>query len=196
MENIYEFEKNWWGSCTNTFGEDSKHYIYATHMGLGIDWQYFTGAQGKKILDIGGGPTSMLLKTSQIKSGKVVDQSLYPPRPKPRHTPESIEVEVKPGEEVNEIDFDEVWIYNCLQHVIDPQLIIENAKRAAPVLRIFEWINIPPHEGHPHELTKSKLDEWIGQQGQWGKLNVSTIPNNNINGGLFGDAYFGYFKHR
>jgi hypothetical protein len=24
------------GLFTNTFGEDSKHYIYATHMGLGL----------------------------------------------------------------------------------------------------------------------------------------------------------------
>ena len=196
MENIYEFEENWWGNCANSFGEDAKHYVYATYMGLGIDWQYFTGAQGKRVLDIGGGPTSMLLKTSQLKSGKVVDPIKYPQWTKDRYALAGIEVEVKTGEEVDETGFDEVWIYNCLQHVIDPQLIIENAKRAAPILRIFEWINIPPHEGHPHELTKATLDQWIGQQGQWGRLNVSTIPNNNVNGGLFGEAYFGCFKHR
>jgi hypothetical protein len=33
-------------------------------------------------------------------------------------------------------------------------------------LRLFEWINIHPHEGHPIELTQKKLDEWIGKEGK------------------------------
>ena len=167
MEDIYEFERDWWGNCTNTYGEDSKHYHYAKYMGLESNWQYFN-AWDKSILDIGGGPTSMLLKAIGLKKGKVVDPIKYPDWTKERYALANIETETKPGEEVNETGWDEVWIYNVLQHVIDPELIIQNAKRAAPVLRIFEWVNIPPHEGHPHELTKEKLDKWIGQEGTEG----------------------------
>ena len=165
MENIYEFEENWWGNCANTFGEDAKHYVYATYMGLGIDWQYFTGAQGKRVLDIGGGPTSMLLKTYQLESGKVVDPIRYPQWTKDRYALAGIEVEVKTGEEVDETDFDEVWIYNCLQHTDDPVKIIRNALKSAKVLRIFEWVDILPHEGHPQMITKEFLDTSIGQEG-------------------------------
>lgn len=191
MENELEFEKNWWGGCCNTFAEDSKHYYYAKYMGLTSYWQYFN-TQGKSILDIGGGPTSMLLKGRGLKKGKVVDPIEYPAWTKERYALANIEVEVKPGEEVNETGWDEVWIYNCLQHVVDPELIIQNAKRAAPVLRIFEWVNIPPHEGHPHELTKKNLDKWIGQEGTEEYVHQSTIPYTDH--GLRGDVYFGEFR--
>ncbi len=191
MKDELEFERNWWGTCCNTFGEDSKHYYYAKYMGLTSNWQYFN-TQGKSILDIGGGPTSMLLKAAGLKKGKVVDPIEYPAWTKERYALANIEVEVKRGEEVNETGWDEVWIYNCLQHVVDPELIIQNAKRAAPVLRIFEWVNFPPHEGHPHELTKKGLDEWIGQEGAEERVNQITIPYTRY--GLVGDAYFGVFN--
>ena len=60
------------------------------------------------------------------------------------------------------------------------------------MLRIFEWVNIPPHEGHPHELTKKSLDEWIGQEGTEEHVAQGTIPYTDR--GLVGDAYFGVFK--
>jgi hypothetical protein len=45
----------------------------------------------------------------------------------------------------------------------------------------FEWGNVPPHDGHPIELTKEKLDAWIGKEGQTIRLAES---------GCFGKAYF------
>jgi hypothetical protein len=49
-----------------------------------------------------------------------------------------------------------------LQHVESVERIINNAKRAAPVLRLFEWIDIPPHDDS-FELTKDMLDGIIGR---------------------------------
>jgi hypothetical protein len=85
------------------------------------------------------------------------------------------------GEDIYEEGYDEAWIYNCLQHTDDPELIIQNALRAAKTLRIFEWADIPPHEGHPIELSKEKLDRWIGKEGQTIQLGES---------GCFGKAYY------
>ncbi len=81
--------------------------------------------------------------------------------------------------------FEEVWIYNVLQHVIDPIKVIENAKRLAPVLRIFEWIDLPAYEGHPHALTKEGLESWIGQPGATVNLNTR---------GCGGRAFHGVFN--
>ena len=97
----------------------------------------------------------------------------------------NIIVDVKTGEDVTDLHYDEVWIYNCMQHAIDPGAIISNAKRAAPVLRIFEWIDIPAHEGHPHELTEESLNSWIGKKGSVIQLNQS---------GCYGKAYYGVFE--
>ena len=183
MMDDYEFEKDYWGDCCNTFDEDQKHYVYARLMGLEQE-HYSFNVHNKAIADIGGGPSSMLLKTKNLKRGKVIDPIQYPKWTMMRYFIKNIEVDIRPGEEFDEYGYDEVWIYNCMQHAIDPQKIIQNAKRAAPVLRLFEWIDIPAHDGHPHELTESNLNEWIGAKG-----NVITLAES----GCYGKAYYGVF---
>lgn len=183
-EDIYDHEKSFWGDCTNTYGEDLKHYVYAKYMSIPQNY-YSLDAQNKSILDIGGGPTSMMLKCYNLPKGKVVDPIAYPDWTVERYKSKNIEVLVDCAENIDESGWDEVWMYNCLQHTIDPQKIIENAKKAAPVLRIFEWVDIPVHDGHPHELTEEGLNSWIGQKGQ----TVALAENN-----CYGRAYYGCFR--
>jgi hypothetical protein len=111
----------------------------------------------------------------------VVDPLEYPKWTYDRYSAKGIDCLVFRGEDVIEEGYDEAWIYNCLQHTDDPELIIKNALKSAKTLRIFEWVNIPPHDGHPIELTKEKLDAWIGKEGQTIQLAES---------GCFGLAYF------
>tara|TARA_R110002096_G_C14305937_1_gene698953 strand:+ start:42 stop:710 length:669 start_codon:yes stop_codon:yes gene_type:complete len=170
---LMEFEADYWGNCCNTLDEESKQFCYAKLMGINKFTTYSFTVGGKKILDIGGGPTSILLKTHDHKDSKVVDPLKYPEWTIERYKANNIEYVCKSGEDFDETGYDEVWIYNCLQHVLDPQKIIENAKKAAPVLRIFEWIDIPAHKGHPHELKEDKLNEWIGGIGKTGQMKYS-----------------------
>lgn len=181
----YTFETNYWGNCCNTFDEDQKHYIYARYMGLKqVGYSFDVG--GAKIIDIGGGPTSMLLKTINLGGGLVVDPIEYPKWTYGRYGAMGIDCLVFRGEDVIEEGFNEAWIYNCLQHTDDPEKIIQNAFNSAKTLRIFEWVDVPPHDGHPIELTSAKLDEWIGKAGQTIRLAES---------GCFGKAYFNTYTH-
>ena len=180
----YEFERSYWGDCCNTFDEDQKHYVYAKLMNLQRK-DYSFVLDNKRVIDIGGGPSSMLLKTTGLVEGKVVDPIEYPQWTKERYKCMNISVQVDLGENVTDTGWDEVWIYNCMQHAVDPQKIINNAKRAASVLRIFEWIDVPAHDGHPHELTEQSLNDWIGQRGY-----VTELAEQ----GCYGKAYFGVFK--
>lgn len=183
----FEHEISFWGDCTNTIGEDLKHFSYAPLMGLQHNGFWAFDVSGKRILDIGGGPSSMLLQCINLKEGKVCDPIDYPQWTKDRYKIKNISVQVIGGEYINESNWDEVWIYNVMQHCEDPEKIIENAKRAAPVLRLFEWINIPPHEGHPHMLIKENLEKWIGQEG-----NVTYLDGGLNN--CFGDCFYGVFR--
>lgn len=178
-----DFEKNYWGDCCNTFDEDQKHYVYAKLMNINID-RYSFNVNNKSILDIGGGPSSMLLKTINLKRGRVYDPIEFPRWTIDRYNMKNIDVVVDYGENVNENSWDEVWLYNCLQHTTDPNKIIQNAKNAGKVFRIFEWIDIPPHDGHPQMLTKQFLDDCIGQNGTVYHLSES---------GCYGKAYAGVF---
>jgi hypothetical protein len=80
---------------------------------------------------------------------------------------------------------DEVWIYNVLQHTQDPALVIENAKAAGEIIRIFEWINTRVNVGHPHSFTEESLNELLGGYGK-----VETL---NGQANCYGDCYYGIF---
>jgi hypothetical protein len=181
----YKFEKNFWGDCTNTFGEDQKHYVYARLMKLECNGFYFD-VQHKAILDIGGGPTSMLLKVSNLSRGMVCDPIRYPDWVYARYKLKGVVSVVLAGEDIETIGWDEVWIYNVLQHCRDPERIVQNAWKAAPLIRLFEWIDIPPHPGHPQMLTEADLSKWLGVAGTVGELTGEA--------GCYGKFFAGVFS--
>ncbi|HEX5321811.1 MAG TPA: hypothetical protein VFW46_21820 [Stellaceae bacterium] len=176
-----KFEKSFWGDCTNTFFEEQKHFVYARMMGIARSGRGFD-AGGKRILDIGGGPVSMLLKADNLPLGMVCDPILYPDWVIARYAAKGIVFLNLPGEELRNFGWDEVWIYNVLQHTRDPARIIENAYKAAPVIRLFEWIDIPPHQGHPQMLTEAGLTKWLGSEGKTVALDESGCRGNSFSG--------------
>jgi hypothetical protein len=185
MSDHDDFEADYWGTCVNTFDEEQKHYVYADLMELPRQHYSFVLPQ-VRVVDIGGGPVSMLLKCHGLISGLVVDPLEYAVWTQQRYRMHNIDVLAMPGETFGRTGFDEAWIYNCLQHTQDPERIIQNALQAAPVLRLFEWIDIPPHPGHPHELTADNLRSWIGTTGG----NVREYNSQ----GCYGRAFGGVFR--
>ncbi len=185
-ENDQKWELDWWGTCLNTWGEEQKQRRYAECMGLielsSSQFSFYYNLNGRSILDIGGGPVSLLLKCVNVKSGMVVDPLEYPDWIAKRYSHAGITYAQAPGEEITIVGFDEVWIYNVLQHVRDPGLIIEKAKRAGKIIRIFEWLEIGEAPGHPHNLLEDQMNEWLGGEG---KVNAD-VPR--------GKEYYGIFK--
>jgi len=183
-----KWEEAWWGFCQNTYGEELKQLLYAKKMRL----EFFHNGKspfniagtGKKILDIGGGPVSLLLKCLNIK-GKVIDPCNFPKWVELRYMMAGIEYEKIKAEDIKERDWDEVWIYNVLQHVENPQKVIKNAKKAGKIIRIFEWLDTLENKGHPHILTEKKLNEWLGGEGK-----VEYLENQNT---CTGKCYYGVF---
>ena len=187
-----EFEKTWWGNCANTFSEEARQITYAQCMGLVNTPDQETGRwpqynlHGKSILDIGGGPCSLLLKCINGNVRAVVDPCEYPEWTRRRYASAGITLFMERGESFQTKEkFDEEWIYNVLQHVESPEKIIETARKSAPVLRIFDWINFTTSLGHPHALTKEWLDNMIGCDGKTRYINENSA---------FGDAYYGVYS--
>lgn len=189
-----EHEKNWWGTCTNTFWEETKQMVYARKMGLNFH-EGTLDLEGKSILDIGGGPVSLLLKTINGKIKTVVDPCDYPLWVKLRYDAARIKLYQKPAEEFGfspgvQFQFDEVWIYNVLQHVKDPQKIIDNAKKISKCIRIFEWIEAETDELHLHTLTQYNLDSWL-RPSISDKWQIENLDES----GCVGKAYYGTFNY-
>lgn len=184
-----QWELEWWSGATNTFGEEAKQITYAHRMGLVNEtregrWPVYD-LGGRSVLDLGGGPVSLLLKCQNLGSGMVVDPCLYPTWVGTRYDEAGIDYLQAPAENLAHLgEFSEAWCYNVLQHVLEPEAVIATARRHASVFRIFEWLETPPCEGHPHTLHAADLNEWIGGDG--------TVEHVNENGAV-GLAYFGVF---
>jgi len=184
-----EWESGWWGSCVNTYGEQEKQLIYAQRMGLEFFHDgkspYNIDLSGLSVIDIGGGPTSLLLKGVGFLGANVIDPISLPSWVYARYTAAGIGVWTMQAENMpTESKFDEAWIYNVLQHTEDPALIIQNAQKIAGLIRIFEWIDTPTNIGHIHTLTEENLNKWLGGYGK-----VEQIAERNC----FGKAYYGIF---
>ena len=186
------WEKNWHGNCINSYWEETKQQVYARKMGLQA--QMIGGKfpvydlQGKSVLDIGGGPVSLLLKCPDVK-GTVIDPCDYPEWVSKRYELAGIKYYKLKGEDFILDDmipttYDEVWIYNVLQHRDNPQKIIKNARRVSKLIRIFEWVDTGTNEGHIHNLTEKDLNKWLYGEGKVEQLNES---------GCVGKAYYGIF---
>lgn len=171
-------------NCVNTFDEEQKHYVYGPRMGLPL-YYYDFNVNGASVLDVGGGPVSMLLKCYQLRRGKVIDPLAadWPDWVKARYTCVNIEMEPCMGEDMNESGWDEVWVYNCLQHVRDPELVLLNCKKAGKLVRIFEWIS-PAYDGHAHSLTQGFFEKILGSG------SVAEFSER----GCSGKAFFGAFR--
>lgn len=195
-----EWELEWHGACTNSFGEEAKQITYAHRMGLVNEPRYGKwpcyDLRGASVLDIGGGPSSLLLKCVN-GWGIVVDPCPYPQWVADRYgaagsfnhaeyEAATIMYRRRPAETFDHTDkLTEAWCYNVLQHVADPEAVIETAKRNAGLLRIFEWIETETNVGHPHSLHAEELDRWIGGTGTIGFVDEN---------GAVGLAYWGCFQ--
>jgi hypothetical protein len=178
-------ESSWWGKCEFAYQEEIKQSTYARLMGLRtskFDGKMAYDGLGKSIIDIGGGPASILLKTINTKDRYVLDPITYPKWVELRYMELGINRIYRPAEDFELPDVDEVWLYNVLQHVQDPSLILKKIINI-PVIRIFEWINCPTNDAHPHSLSKEFLDDQLNTNGN------TTFLNGENDSGCFGIAY-------
>jgi hypothetical protein len=184
-----EWERDWWGECLLTFGEEAKQITYAHRMGLVNQpwmgkWPCYDLNQ-YSVLDLGGGPTSMLLKTRNGSTRTVVDPCHYPSWVADRYEAAGIDYVVQEAEAFGGAKHSECWIYNVLQHVVDPERVVATAKAHSYRVRIFEWVETETNVGHPHSLHADELNEWLGGVGTVGQINEN---------GAYGLCYYGVFS--
>lgn len=192
-----QWEAAWWGTCANTFNEENKQILYANRMGLvdrGVDelgrWPSYDLA-GATVIDIGGGPTSILLKCRGVGVGLVIDPCSYPAWVYDRYSAAGIGYRTQPGEDIPPTGvYDEAWLYNVLQHTEDPELIVANARAVSRLVRIFEWIDTPTGDGHPQSTSEDDLLRWLGLPTIDRGLHVETFTGAH---GCYGPAFFGAF---
>ena len=182
-----EYLTQYYGNCNNTYKEEEKHYLYGKLMGLQLSGDRFI-LPNVRVLDIGGGPVSLLLKCEGLTKGRVLDPIDFPDWTKDRYKSCGIDVTIGIGEDHVFEGYDEVWIYNMLGFVDDPETLVENAFKSANKVRVFEWI-----EQDKDRLRKKFTEEYLNE--------LFAVPEEE-NGkvvelkqkGCYGTAYYGVFE--
>ncbi len=145
------WEREWWGTKPSSKWEDEKRKqdTYARLMGMPVDLDF----GDKTILDIGCGPVSMLLR-SKHGTSTGVDPMPLSDGVLSTFRESNVEFLCMKAEDMS-IDkvYDELWCYNCLQHVENLKPIFEKMNVVAKEIRLFEWIDLKPCPGHPQILT-------------------------------------------
>lgn len=161
-----DFERRWWlGNPARWEDELTKQQFYADRMhfpamtepgwvAMGLRYDF----EERTVLDVGCGPFS-LLQRSRVGTGVALDPIDYGPELEAGYVSRKLQRVIGPAEKMATTEtFDEVWCYNCLQHVMDPMLILQKMKDCGIRIRLYEWLDIPPHQGHPQMLTEALFD--------------------------------------
>jgi 2-polyprenyl-3-methyl-5-hydroxy-6-metoxy-1,4-benzoquinol methylase len=117
---------------------------------------------GISVIDIGGGPLSLTLH-HKLKDVTVVDPIAITDEYMDNYKVHNTQFVQALAEDflanyVGKV-YDEVWLYNCLQHTIDPEYILDNLYKIGRVLRISEPTNTPINTAHPHSFTPGWYDQ-------------------------------------
>lgn len=153
--------------------EERKHHTGSLEQGINAyrhtydEYFRYTGGDrdqtGKTIIEIGCADVPALYYCKGFARGIVVE-----PMPSDilielaRCTDPFLQIVTLPAEHFDFPECDEIWLFNVLQHVIDPDVIINKAKAAAKVIRFFEPINDHIDVCHLHSFT---LDYFKGHFG-------------------------------
>lgn len=130
---------------------------------LGIPVQVDPSAS---VTDFACGPESLLLTHRQQGRMVAVDPLQFLSEDEARYAAAGIERVIGPMETYAGEPTDEVWLYNCLQHVQDWELALRVACQTARVrVRLFDWIDVPTDALHLHRLQVSELVRVLSSEG-------------------------------
>lgn len=144
-------------------GELSKRLFIAGV--LGVASRRAEASPSRSVLDIGCGPESIaLLFPDELERITALDPLVFDDEDEDRYVDAGVERIVSPAEDFRPWTadgwrpWDEVWIYNCLQHTRDPLAVLDVAKRCARrAVRVFEYVHVPTDDLHLHVLTPEFL---------------------------------------
>lgn len=115
-------------------------------------------ADAPSVTDFGCGPQSLLLSSRVNRNASVaVDPLRFTDADEGVYLASGVARHIGPAETYEGPQTDEAWIYNCLQHTMNPTAVLDAAASVARTIRIFEWVEVPTDTLHLHTLHEADL---------------------------------------
>lgn len=118
--------------------------------------------KGKTVLEIGPARIAALLYCNNYGPSFIVEPTKYEDS-EYLYNEKQISFIREVYEECDSPKVDEIWLFNVLQHIIDPDLFIEKCKKNTKVIKFFEPINTPIEVHHPHSFTLDDYTNYFGK---------------------------------
>jgi len=129
--------------------------FYFRYLNINLD------LDGKTILEIGPARIPALLYCNNYGPSFIVEPTKYEDA---EHLYENKPITFirELYEECDSPVVDEIWLFNVLQHIQNPDYFIEKCKKNAKVIKFFEPINTPIEVHHPHSFTLEDYELYFG----------------------------------
>lgn len=115
----------------------------------------------KSIMEIGPARFSALLYCNNFSNSYIIEPTIYKDSEK-LYDEKPIKFIRETYEECDSPYVDEIWLFNVLQHIIDPDKFIDKAKKNCKIIRFFEPINTPIEVHHPHSFSQNDYINYFG----------------------------------
>ena len=120
-----------------------------------------TDLKGKSIIEIGPAKFAALLYCNNFSKSYIVEPTNYD-NIDSYYNGKNIEFIRELYEDCDSPKVDEVWIFNLMQHVKNPESLIEKAKKSSKVIRFFEPIDLPTNLEHPFSFSEEDYRKYFG----------------------------------
>lgn len=144
--------------------------------------------EGKSIIEIGPGRISGLLFCENYSKSYILEPTVYAGI-NHLYQDKNLEIIQKTAEEWDFPRVHEIWLLNLMQHVQNPDLLINKCKTSANAIRFFEPVDLPTNNEHPFTFS---MEDYISY---FGKENVKEwAPNQGIKGFHEARCAYGLWK--
>ena len=120
-----------------------------------------TDLKQKSIAEIGCARISSLFFCNNYSKSYVIEPTQYPEADKYYEGKDIVKIHER-AEVCNFPKVDEVWMFNLLQHVQNPDLLIKKCKQNSKIIRFFEPIDYEINEQHPFKFSFDDFKNYFG----------------------------------
>jgi hypothetical protein len=120
-----------------------------------------TNLSGKSVVEIGPARIAGLLFCTNYSKSYIIEPTPYEGIDY-LYENKNIEIIKEKAESCNFPYVDEVWIFNLMQHVQDPDKLIEICKKHSKIIKFFEPIDLPTNNEHPYSFSLEDYKNYFG----------------------------------
>lgn len=128
-----------------------------------VDPNFAFDVKNKKILEIGPGVFAALIYCQNTTQSAIVEPMDLPENVRQFYESRGIKIFKNAVEDLEFEQYDEVWVFNVMQHIWNPDVFVAKLKAISKRILFFEPIGTPLDDLHVHSYTLQDFQKYFGE---------------------------------